>query len=256
MRVVMSCYEDLKDKKVLVTGASRGIGAGVVRAFSEAGAKVFLHYRSDRALAEKIASELPGEVHLFRADLGKAEELEALFEAIKEKFGTLDAAVNNAGVVLPALAPEEITDEYYHQLADVNIRGTLFCCLREIALMRGKGGSIINIGSVHQDTTVPGWTLYAMSKGAIHGMTGQLAIQEGKNGIRVNNILPGYIDVDKDPVDEAVNMSIPVRRVGMPADIAGCALFLASEKSGFINGADITVDGGVSRKLARTVNVF
>ncbi|MBR2626112.1 MAG: SDR family oxidoreductase [Lentisphaeria bacterium] len=252
----MSCYEDLKDKKVLVTGASRGIGAGVVRAFSEAGAKVFLHYRSDRALAEKIASELPGEVHLFRADLGKAEELEALFEAIKEKFGTLDAAVNNAGVVLPALAPEEITDEYYHQLADVNIRGTLFCCLREIALMRGKGGSIINIGSVHQDTTVPGWTLYAMSKGAIHGMTGQLAIQEGKNGIRVNNILPGYIDVDKDPVDEAVNMSIPVRRVGMPADIAGCALFLASEKSGFINGADITVDGGVSRKLARTVNVF
>jgi len=252
----MSCYEDLKDKKVLVTGASRGIGAGVVRAFSEAGAKVFLHYRSDRALAEKIASELPGEVHLFRADLGKAEELEALFEAIKEKFGTLDAAVNNAGVVLPALAPEEITDEYYHQLADVNIRGTLFCCPREIALMRGKGGSIINIGSVHQDTTVPGWTLYAMSKGAIHGMTGQLAIQEGKNGIRVNNILPGYIDVDKDPVDEAVNMSIPVRRVGMPADIAGCALFLASEKSGFINGADITVDGGVSRKLARTVNVF
>ena len=252
----MSCYEDLKDKKVLVTGASRGIGAGVVRAFSEAGAKVFLHYRSDRALAEKIASELPGEVHLFRADLGKAEELEALFEAIKEKFGTLDAAVNNAGVVLPALAPEEITDEYYHQLADVYIRGTLFCCLREIALMRGKGGSIINIGSVHQDTTVPGWTLYAMSKGAIHGMTGQLAIQEGKNGIRVNNILPGYIDVDKDPVDEAVNMSIPVRRVGMPADIAGCALFLASEKSGFINGADITVDGGVSRKLARTVNVF
>lgn len=252
----MGCYEDLKDKKVLVTGASRGIGAGVVRAFSEAGAKVFLHYRSDRALAEKIASELPGEVHLFRADLGKAEELEALFEAIKEKFGTLDAAVNNAGVVLPALAPEEITDEYYHQLADVNIRGTLFCCLREIALMREKGGSIINIGSVHQDTTVPGWTLYAMSKGAIHGMTGQLAIQEGKNGIRVNNILPGYIDVDKDPVDEAVNMSIPVRRVGMPADIAGCALFLASEKSGFINGADITVDGGVSRKLARTVNVF
>lgn len=252
----MNCYEDLKDKKVLVTGASRGIGAGIVKAFSQAGAKVFLHYRTDQNLAEKIASELPGEVHLFRADLGKAEELEALFWAVKAEFGTLDAAVNNAGVVLPALAPEEITDEYYHRLADVNIRGTLFCCLREIALMRKSGGSIINIGSVHQDTTVPGWTLYAMSKGAIHGMTGQLAIQEGKNGIRVNNILPGYIDVDKEPVDEAVNLSIPVRRAGVPADIAECALFLASARSGFINGADITVDGGVSRKLARTVNVF
>ena len=252
----MNCYEDLKDKKVLVTGASRGIGAGIVKAFSQAGAKVFLHYRSDRQLAEKVASELPGEVHLFRADLGNAGELEALFDAVKAEFGTLDAAVNNAGVVLPALAPEEITDEYYHRLADVNIRGTLFCCLREIALMRKSGGSIINIGSVHQDTTVPGWTLYAMSKGAIHGMTGQLAIQEGKNGIRVNNILPGYIDVDKEPVDEAVNLSIPVRRAGVPADIAECALFLASERSAFINGADITVDGGVSRKLARTVNVF
>ena len=253
----MNCYEDLKGKKVLVTGASRGIGAGIVKAFSRAGAKVFLHYRTDQQLAEKIASELPGEVHLFRADLGKPEELEALFEAVKAEFGSLDAAVNNAGVVLPALAPEEITDEYYHKLADVNIRGTLFCCLREIALMRDfGGGSIINIGSVHQDTTVPGWTLYAMSKGAIHGMTGQLAIQEGKNGIRVNNILPGYIDVDKEPVDEAVNLSIPVRRAGVPSDIAECALFLASERSSFINGADITVDGGVSRKLARTVNVF
>lgn len=252
----MNCYEDLKGKRVLVTGASRGIGAGVVKAFSEAGARVFLHYRSDAELAAKIASELPGEVHLFRADLGKAEELEALFEAIKTTFGALDVAVNNAGVVLPALEPEEITDEHYHRLADVNIRGTLFCCLREIALMRPDGGSIINIGSVHQDTTVPGWTLYAMSKGAIHGMTGQLAIQEGKNGIRVNNILPGYINVDKEPVDEAVNLSIPVRRAGVPADIAECCLFLGSKRSEFINGADITVDGGVSRKLARTVNVF
>ena len=166
----MNSFEDLKGKRVLVTGASRGIGAGVVKAFSAAGAKVFLHYRSDKVLAEKIASELPGEVHLFRADLGKADELEALFSEIKNTFGGLDAAVNNAGVVLPALEPEEITDEKYHQLTDVNIRGTLFCCLREIALMRGHGGSIINIGSVHQDTTVPGWTLYAMSKGAIHGI--------------------------------------------------------------------------------------
>ena len=87
-------------------------------------------------------------------------------------------------------------------------------------------------------------------------MTGQLAIQEGKNGIRCNNIMPGYIDVGKEPVDDAVNNSIPLRRAGVPADIAECCLFLASERSAFINGADITVDGGVSRKLARTVNVF
>jgi len=252
----MGVYEDLKGKRVLVTGASRGIGAGVVKAFSEAGARVFLHYRSDKELAEKIASELPGEVHLFRADLGKSEELDALFAEIKKEFGGLDAAVNNAGVVLPSLAPEEVTDAYYHKLADVNIRGTLFCCLNEIALMRGHKGSIINIGSVHQDTTVPGWVLYAMSKGAIHGMTGQLAIEVGKDGIRVNNILPGYIDVDKEVIDDAVRNSIPVRRPGKPMDIGQCCLFLASESSSFINGADITMDGGVSRKLARTVNVF
>ena len=112
----MGCYEDLKGKRVLVTGASRGIGAGVARAFSEAGARVFLHYRSDRALAEKVASELPGEVHLFRADLGDAGELETLFQAVKDEFGGLDAAVNNAGVVLPPLKPEEITDADYHRL--------------------------------------------------------------------------------------------------------------------------------------------
>lgn len=252
----MGFYEDLKGKRVLVTGASRGIGAGIVKAFSKAGARIFLHYRTDQILAGKVASELPGEVHLFRADLGNLAELEALFEAIRREFGGLDVAVNNAGVVLPALAPEDVTDEYYHKLADVNIRGTLFCCLREIALMRGHRGSIINIGSVHQDTTVPGWTLYAMSKGAIHGMTGQLAIEVGKVGIRVNNILPGYIDVGKEPIDEAVRMSIPVRRPGLPQDIAECCLFLASNNSEFINGADIAIDGGVSKKLARTVNNF
>ena len=250
-------YRDLSGKRILVTGASRGIGAGVARAFSDAGARVALHFRTDRALAERVAAQMPGETHLLQADLARPEELERLFAEVETLFGGLDAAVNNAGVVLPPLPPEEITDARYHELADVNIRGTLFCCLREIALMRRSGGgSIINIGSVHQDTSVPGWTLYAMSKGAIHGLTAQLAIEVGKEHIRVNNILPGYIDVGKELVDEDVARSIPVRRAGLPADIAGACLYLASEASAFVNGADLVVDGGVSRKLARTVNVF
>ena len=183
----------LEGKRALITGAARGIGAGIARSFAAAGAALFLHYRSDPAAAEALAAELRAagsEVHLYRADLGKLEELDAMFDAIEREWGTLDAAVNNAGWD-PGMVPlEEVTPEIYEKLTSVNIRGTLFASLREIALMKHNpsGGSIINIGSVQQETTVPGRTLYAMSKGAIHALTGELALEAGEFGIRVNNI--------------------------------------------------------------------
>ncbi len=247
----MGCYDDLKGKRILVTGASRGIGEGIARAFSAAGARILLHYRSDPELAKRIASELPGEVHLFRADLTDDSELAALFTEIRRVFGGLDAAVNNAGWNHPGRPLGEIDPELYYHLTDLNIKGTLFCCLNEIRLMEGHGGSIINIGSVHQDCSVPGRTLYAASKGAIHSMTGQLAVEVGPAGIRVNNILPGCIHVGGEPPEPEGNTGIPLGRYGTPKDIAALCLFLASEESAFINGADLVIDGGVQRKLAR-----
>lgn len=247
-------YDDLKGKRVLVTGASRGIGEGIVRAFSRAGARIFFHYRTDSALAGRIAAELGGEVHLHRADLTDGEQLAGMFSEVERLFGGLDCAVNNAGWNHPPRRLDEIDSDLYYQLTDLNIKGTLFCCLNEIRLMRGHPGSIINIGSVHQDTSVPGRTLYAASKGAIHSMTGQLALEVGPEGIRVNNILPGCIDVGGMTPEPTGKTGIPLGRYGKPSDVASLCLFLASGESSFINGADLVIDGGVQRKLARIIN--
>ena len=247
----MGIYEDLKGKRVLITGASHGIGKAVAKAFSEAGARIFLNYRTSPELAEAAAAEMPSEVHLFRADIGSREQREAMFGEIRRVFGGLDCAVNNAGWNHPGVPLGQVDEQLYYQLTDINIKGTLFCCLSEIALMRGHGGSIINIGSVHQDTSVPGRTLYSASKGAIHSLTGQLLLEVGEEQIRLNNVVPGFIDIGEPSVTGKERTGIPLRRYGKVEDVAALCLFLGSQDSAFINGADLVIDGGVSRKLAR-----
>ena len=248
----------MKNRKVLITGAGKGIGRGIALSFARAGAHLFLHYRSNpeeaRSLLDEVRS-LGADAVIFRADLSKMNELEMMFEAVREQFGELDAAVNNAGWDPGAVAPDEIDEKIYYQLTDMNIKGTLFCCLRELDLMK-RGGSIVNLGSVQMNTTVPGRILYATSKGAIHSMTGALALEAGPRGIRVNTIAPGYIAVERmtarpDFREDNVAAGIPVRRIGRPEDVGDLAVFLASEKAGFINGETIVIDGGVNRKLAR-----
>ena len=248
----------MKGKKVLITGAGKGIGRGIALAFARAGANLFLHYRSDPEEAQTLLEEvknLGAEAVIFRADLAKMSELETMFDAVKKQFGTLEAAVNNAGWDPGAVAPEDIDEKLYYRLTDVNIKGTLFCCLRELELMK-RGGSIVNLGSVQMNTTVPGRILYAASKGAIHSMTGALALEAGPRGIRVNTIAPGYIAVERmtaraDFREDEVAEGIPVRRIGRPEDVGELAVFLASDQSGFISGETIVIDGGVNRKLAR-----
>ena len=256
----MGSYDDLRGKRVLVTGASRGIGEGIARAFSSAGARLFFHYRSDAELAGRVAAELPGEVHLFRADLSDDAQRAAMFAEIERIFGGLDGAVNNAGWNHPPRPLDAIDPELYYQLTDLNIKGTLFCCLNELRLMRGHAGSIVNIGSVQMETSVRGRTLYAASKGAIHSMTGQLSLECGKDHIRINAIAPGYIEVARMTEAPGFNREeiadgIPVGRLGEPRDIGEMAMFLVSERSTFLSGQTLVVDGGVSRKLARGAKV-
>jgi 3-oxoacyl-[acyl-carrier protein] reductase len=239
----------LNGKKALVTGAARGIGLGIAQVLSEAGAELLMHYRRDSEAMHEIKG------HYFQAELDQTEGIEALFSEVDRLWGKLDIAVNNAGWSYGGMPWESIDYEKYRKLTDINIRGTLFCCLNEMKRMP-DGGSIINIGSVQMNSTVPGWTLYAMSKGAIHSMTGALALEGGPLGIRVNNIAPGYIEVERmstRPGFDAAEIAgaIPLRRLGAPRDIGECALFLASEQSSFITGQSIIVDGGVERKLAR-----
>jgi len=253
--------ETLKGKRALVTGAGKGIGRGIALSLAEAGADLFLHYRSNRKEAESLLKAITGigrKAHTFRADLSNDTELDAMFAEIKSLWGGLDIAVNNAGWDPGYIQFDTINPELYYRLSNINIKGTLFCCLREIELMRSNplGGSIINIGSVQQDTSVPGRTLYAMSKGAIHAMTGQLALECGTLGIRINNIAPGYIEVERMSCQpefdrEQVRGDIPIGRIGNVRDVGEFAVFLASDASGFITGQTLVIDGGVSRKLSR-----
>ena len=252
----------MKGKKVLVTGAGKGIGRGIALAFAKAGADLFLHYRSNPAEAQSLQDEiaaLGGKAIVFQADLADQKELDAMFEAVRQQWGTLDAAVNNAGWDPGAVALDDIDEKLYYRLTDMNIKGTLFCCLRELDLMK-RGGSIINLGSVQMNTTVTGRVLYAASKGAIHSMTGALALEAGPRGIRVNTIAPGYIAVERmisrpDFDEKEIAAGIPVRRLGLPEDVGELAVFLASDKAGFIHGETIVIDGGVNRKLARSASV-
>ena len=252
----------MKGKKVLVTGAGKGIGRGIALAFAKAGADLFLHYRSNPAEAQSLQNEIAaigGKAIVFQADLADQKELDAMFNAVRQQWGTLDAAVNNAGWDPGSVATEDIDEALYYKLTDMNIKGTLFCCLRELDLMQ-SGGSIINLGSVQMNTTVPGRILYAASKGAIHSMTGALALEAGPRGIRINTIAPGYIAVERmisrPGFDEKeIAAGIPVRRLGLPEDVGELAVFLASDKAGFIHGETIVIDGGVNRKLARSASV-
>lgn len=257
---------ELSGKRILITGAAKGIGAGIAEVFAENGADLLLHYRSSPEEAEALKTRLSafgGAIHLCRADLGTKEGIETLFAEADRVFGGLDAAVNNAGWDPGYMALEDITFENYEKLTSMNIRGTLFCCLNEIRRMRRNtpsGGSIVNIGSVQMETSVRGRTLYAASKGAIHSMTGQLSLECGKDHIRINAIAPGYIEVARMTEAPGFNREeiadgIPVGRLGEPRDIGEMALFLVSGRSTFLSGQTIIVDGGVSRKLARGAKV-
>ncbi|MDA3797608.1 MAG: glucose 1-dehydrogenase [Kiritimatiellae bacterium] len=253
---------ELQGKNALVTGAGKGIGRGIALSLAKAGANVCIHYRSDDDEAKSLEKEILDEgvkCLVIKADLSNFFELEAMFAKIKETWKSLDTAINNAGWDPGYMDVTTISEELFNKLSDVNIKGTLFCCLNEIDLMKNNstGGSIINIGSVQQDTSVKGRTLYATSKGAIHSMTGQLALECGELGIRVNNVAPGYIEVERMNKSAEFNRDqvakdIPIGRIGNTNDVGEFVVYLASDKAGFITGQTLIIDGGVSRKLART----
>jgi NAD(P)-dependent dehydrogenase (short-subunit alcohol dehydrogenase family) len=240
----------LKGKKALVTGAARGIGLGIAQVLAAAGAELLLHCRSESPELHALGAPF------VKADLGCPEGVATLFAEVERRWGRLDVAVNNAGWDPGDLPWQDIDEALYEKLSGINIRGTLFCCLREMKLMP-EGGSIINIGSVQMNSTVPGRVLYATSKGAIHSMTGALALEGGPLGIRVNNIAPGYIEVDRmrsAPGFDAAQIAkgIPLQRLGKPEDVGDLVVFLASDASSFLTGQSIVLDGGVERKLARS----
>lgn len=247
---------DLKDKKALVTGASRGIGRGIALALAKQGADVAVNYRSNTEEAEKVVSEIKAQGRdsfLVQADVSNSAEVVKMFEEIKARWSKLDILVNNAGIAHWATF-ETMTEEEWDKTLDTNLKGQFLCAKEAVKLMKTSGGRIINISSVASGGVGIGGARiahYVASKGGVVAMTESLALELAQYKINVNSIAPGFIDTDMTKeliTDEKVKQGllgrIPKGRFGTPADIGGVAAFLASDEADYVTGAVIYVDGG------------
>ena len=250
----------LAGKRTLVTGSGTGLGREVGLEFARQGADVVFHYsRSAKGAqsAVEVAQGLGRRATVFQADLSRVEACLDLVDRATEFLGGLDVLVNNAGIS-ETEAFLEVTPEFFDRLYHVNIRAQFFCAQRAVKHMleAGRGGVVINTTSSHAQSSLPGFAVYAGTKGAIWAWTQQLAVELAPQGIRVNGICPGWTEVesfyteipDFDPV--AVGKLIPYQRMGKPIDIAKGCVYLASEDSDYMVGHVLVVDGGTMAKMA------
>jgi NAD(P)-dependent dehydrogenase (short-subunit alcohol dehydrogenase family) len=239
---------------VLITGGLTGIGRAAAVAFAKRGAKVVVAGRRDEA-GKTLAKELRGlgaEAEFINADVRKEDDVRALVDRTIERFGRLDVAVNNAGT---EGRPGPITDqtaESYAATFDTNVLGTLLSVKHELRVMQAQGsGSIINISSTYGHEGGAGASVYVGSKHAVEGMTKSAALEAASSGVRINAVAPGPTETGMlkrftgtAEIKAALLKTVPLGRVGAPADIAHAAVFLASERASFITGHILTVDGG------------
>jgi 3-oxoacyl-[acyl-carrier protein] reductase len=243
----------LAGKTAVVTGASKGIGAGIAKAFGREGANVVVNYARGKEDAEKVAAAIEkagGKAITVQADVSKQADVDRLFEVTKKTFGTVDILVNNAGVY--EFAPiDDITEASYRRMFDLNVLGTVLSTQAAVKSMNGSG-SIINLSSVVSLTPVPAASIYSATKGAVDVITRTLAQELGPRKIRVNSLAPGLVETEGTRTagtsegnfkDIAVSRT-PLGRVGEVEDIAKVAVFLASDDSGWITGEVLPVGGG------------
>jgi len=244
----------LKDQVAVVTGAAKGIGAGIASAMAEAGAAVVVNYARDREGAERVASAVVakgGRAIAVQADVSIRPDVERLFSAACEAFGELDILVNNASVF--SFAPlAETTDAQLQEMIGANLIGTLNTCREALKHFGAKGGAIINIGSLSSEIYSSDAVGYTATKAAITGVTGVLAVELAPRKIRVNQINPGAVDTEgaravgamSEASRAAFSARTPLGRVGAPADIASVAVFLASDAARWMTGERLAVSGG------------
>jgi len=245
---------DLEGKVAIVTGASKGIGAGIARGLAAAGAAVVVNYAADRAGAERVVAEIAaggGKAIAVHGDVAKETDVKRLFDETRKAFGALDVLVNNAGVYKFATL-EEFTAAEFHREFDINVLGTLLATKEAVRHFGTRGGSIINLSSVASERGIPGAAIYSATKSAIDGATRSLAAELGPHKIRVNAIAPGGVETEGtravgvigSDFEKAMVAATPLGRFGQPDDIARVAVFLASDASAWITGERLTVSGG------------
>lgn len=243
--------QNLSGKNIIVTGSSRGIGAGIARYLAELGACVGLSYASNKEAAEKIASELPGEGHFVGSlNLSDEESINNYFKEALAHFGNIHGLVNNAGVTKDQILLR-MKAEDFDKVIQTNLRGSFLCSQNLLKpMMKQKEGSIVHITSVIGQMGNNGQANYAASKAGLEAYSKSLAKEMASRNIRSNCVAPGFIatemtDVLDDKQKEKIFSGIPLGRMGSVEDIAKAVSFLLSEDSGYITGQTISVNGGM-----------
>ena len=244
----------LKGKVAVVTGASKGIGAGIAKALAAEGASVVVNYASSKPGADDVVAAIKkagGTAVAVQGDVSKAAEAQAIIDAAVKSYGRLDILVNNSGVY-EFLPIEAITEEHFHRIFNTNVLGVLLTTQAAVRHL-GEGGSIINIGSGASRLTPPTSAVYTGTKGALDAITGVLARELGPRKVRVNSINPGMVETEGthtggfigSDFEKALVAQTPLGRIGQAWDIAPIAVFLASDDAQWLTGEQIIASGGL-----------
>lgn len=245
----------LAGKVAVVTGASKGIGAGIAKGLGAEGAAVVVNYASSREGAERVVAEIKakgGKAIAVQGDVSKAADVRRLFAATEEAFGSLDVLVNNAGVF--QFGPlESVTEDEFHRQFNTNVLGLLLTTQEAAKHFGAGGGSVINIGSTASQITPPTTVIYTATKGAVDAITHVLAKELAPRKIRVNAINPGAVETEGthtvgmigSDFEKQLVAQTPLGRMGQPEDIAPVAVFLASADSGWLTGEILLASGGM-----------
>jgi 3-oxoacyl-[acyl-carrier protein] reductase len=246
----------LVGKVAVVTGASKGIGAGIAKQLAAEGAAVVINYATSKEGADQVVNEIEasgGKAIAVQGDVAKSQDIKHLFAEANKAFGRLDVLINNAGVYRFA-SLEEVTEDEFHREFNTNVLGMILATREAVKYFGDEGGSVINIGSSVTSLTPPTTVVYAASKGAVSTITQVLAKELGPRKIRVNSINPGGVETEGfhtlgmpgSDFEKQMIAQTPLGRLGQPQDIAPVAAFLASPESGWITGEVIQVAGGLS----------
>ncbi len=246
-------------RTALVTGAGSGLGRAIARAFAAEGANVVVAGRTEAPLKETAAliEAAGGTALAVTADVSRSADLAALVAAAVDRFGSVDVAVNNAGVLRAGQPVAELPEEDWRTMLDINVTGVLLALQAEVKQMRTQpaGGAIVNIGStLGAHTSAPGTAAYGATKAAVSALSRAAAVEHIRDGVRINTVSPGAADTSmslrpgEKEADRAARMKeqTPLGRVSTTEEVAAAVLYLASDESGSVVGADLLVDGGAA----------